>query len=75
LYKTSKKELYLKWTIVVYGMKERRLLELTGSNDQKPTFDLPCREVFSRGQKDIVVIGPFSEIEDEAAEVHKGFWK
>ena len=36
---------------VVYGMTERRLLELTGSNEQNPTFDLPCREVFSRGQK------------------------
>ncbi len=31
---------------VVYGMTERRLLELTGSNEQNPTFDLPCREVF-----------------------------
>lgn len=59
---------------VVYGMTERRLLQLTGSNDQNPTFDLPCREVFAKGQKDITVIGPFSEIEEEAAEVHKGYW-
>jgi tRNA(Arg) A34 adenosine deaminase TadA len=59
---------------VVYGMTERRLLELTGSNEQNPTFDLPCREVFARGQKDIIVIGPFQEIEEEAAEVHKGYW-
>lgn len=59
---------------VVYGMTERRLLELTGSNEQNPTFDLPCREVFSKGQKDITVIGPFPEIEEAAAEVHKGFW-
>ena len=29
---------------VVYGMTERRLLQLTGSNEQNPTFDLPCRE-------------------------------
>ncbi|MHC1750766.1 MAG: nucleoside deaminase [Cellulosilyticaceae bacterium] len=59
---------------VVYGMTERRLLELTGSNEQNPTFDLPCREVFEKGQKDIVVVGPIKEIEEAAAEVHKGYW-
>lgn len=60
---------------VVYGISEKRLLELTGDNDQNPTFDLPCREVFSRGQKDIKVLGPYSEIEQEAVKVHKGYWK
>lgn len=59
---------------VVYGMTERRLLELTGSNEQNPTFDLPCREVFKKGQKDIKVIGPIPEIEEEAAAVHVGYW-
>ena len=59
---------------VVYGMTEQRLLELTGSNEQNPTFSLPCREVFARGQKDIQVVGPIPEVEVEAAEVHKGFW-
>lgn len=59
---------------VVYGMKEKRLLELTGSNEQNPTFDLPCREVFARGQKDIQVIGPVEEVEVEAVKVHEGYW-
>lgn len=59
---------------VVYGMTERRLLELTGSNEQNPTFDLPCREVFARGQRNIEVIGPIPEVEEEAAKVHEGFW-
>lgn len=59
---------------VAYAMTERRLLELTGSNEQNPTLDLPCREVFSRGQKDIEVLGPFPAVEEEAAEVHKGYW-
>lgn len=59
---------------IVYGMTERRLLELTGSNEQNPTFDLPCREVLAHGQKQIKVIGPFPEIEEEAAAVHQGFW-
>ena len=35
---------------VVYGISEKRLLSLTGNNEQNPTFDLPCREVFARGQ-------------------------
>ena len=60
---------------VVYGMTETRLLELTGSDEQNPTFDLPCREVFARGQKDIQVIGPIPAVEEEAAEVHQGYWK
>lgn len=59
---------------VVYGMSERRLLELTGSHEQNPTFDLPCREVFAKGQRKVEVVGPFEEIEMEAAEAHKGFW-
>lgn len=59
---------------VVYGMTERRLLQLTGSNEQNPTFDLPCRDVFSKGQKEITILGPFPEIEEEAAKVHEGYW-
>ena len=59
---------------VVYGISEKKLLELTGNNDINPTFDLPCREIFERGQKKIEVIGPFPEIEEEVIEVHKGYW-
>ena len=58
---------------VVYGMTERRLLQLTGSNEQNPTLDLPCREVFARGQRNIEVIGPIPEVEEEAAAVHAGY--
>lgn len=57
---------------VVFGLAERRLLELTGSHAANPTLDLPCREVFARGQRKIVVVGPL--LEDEAAKVHEGFW-
>ena len=59
---------------VVYGMTEKDLLGETGSDPQNPTFDLPCREVFARGQKAIVVEGPFPELVKEIAEVHKGYW-
>jgi hypothetical protein len=34
-------------------MSEARLLQLTGNHAENPTLDLPCREVFARGQKAI----------------------
>jgi len=57
---------------VVYALSEHKLLELTGDHPENPTFSLPCREVFARGQRDIEVIGPV--MEDEAAQPHIGFW-
>ena len=59
---------------VVYAMSEKQLLEITGSDNQDSSLDLPCREVFAKGQKPIEVIGPFKEIETEAIEAHEGFW-
>lgn len=59
---------------VAYAMTEGRLLELTGAHEQNPTFDLPCRTVFGAGQKAIEVLGPFPEVEAEAAAVHEGYW-
>jgi tRNA(Arg) A34 adenosine deaminase TadA len=60
---------------VVYGMEERRLLALTGNHAENPTMDLPCREVFAHGQKDIGVIGPVPEVEAEIAALHIAFWQ
>lgn len=57
---------------VVYALSEHRLLELTGDHPENPTFSLPCREVFARGQRKIEVTGPL--LEDEAAKAHDGFW-
>ena len=37
------------------------------------TLALPSREVFARGQRAIVVVGPL--LEDEAAAPHLGFWR
>jgi tRNA(Arg) A34 adenosine deaminase TadA len=59
---------------IVYAMTEKRLLELTGDNEQNPTFDLPAKEIIKRGQKEIQLIGPFPEVEAEAAAVHQGYW-
>ncbi|MEV7692156.1 nucleoside deaminase [Microbacterium sp. NPDC089189] len=57
---------------VVYALSEHRLLGLTGDHPENPTFSLPCREVFARGQRPIEVVGPL--LEDEAALAHVGFW-
>jgi tRNA(Arg) A34 adenosine deaminase TadA len=57
---------------VVYALSEHRLLALTGAHPENPTFSLPCREVFLRGQRHIEVAGPM--LEDEAARSHDGFW-
>lgn len=61
---------------IVYGISERKLLELTGSNEKNPTFDVPCRDIIARGQKDIKVTGPVAdeELEEEIVKIHRGFW-
>lgn len=58
---------------VVYALSEHALLALTGDHPENPTFSLPCREVFARGQRQIPVLGPM--LEHEAAQAHVGFWK
>jgi tRNA(Arg) A34 adenosine deaminase TadA len=60
---------------LVYGMSERALLAVTGDHAENPTLDLPCREVFARGQKRIAVIGPVPEVEAEIAALHADFWR
>ena len=58
---------------VVFALSEKGLLRFTGSDRENPTLDLPCREVFARGQRQIAVAGPM--LEEEAAKVHEGFWE
>jgi pyrimidine deaminase RibD-like protein len=60
---------------VVYGMAESRLLAITGNHAENPTLDLPCRELFARGQKAIDVIGPVAAVEAEIAALHLDFWR
>ncbi len=59
---------------LVYGMSERRLLQLTGNHDENPTMDLPCRSVLAAGQKQIEVVGPVPEVETAMAALHQDFW-
>ena len=57
---------------IVYGQSERSLKEVTGDHPENPTLDLPCRAVFAAGQRKVEVVGPL--LEDEAAEIQRGFW-
>ena len=57
---------------LVYGLSEHRLRAVTGNHPENPTLDLPCREVFRRGQRTTAVVGPL--LEDEAAALHAGVW-
>lgn len=59
---------------IVYAMTEKELLNLTGNDEQNPTFDNDCRSILSHGQKEIIVVGPFPELVKEAAAAHEGYW-
>ena len=57
---------------LVYGQSESDLKALTGAHPENPTLDLPCREVFSAGQRVVEVVGPM--LEAESAALQKAFW-
>ncbi len=59
---------------LVYGVSEADLRSLTGDHPENPTLDLPCRDVFVRGQKNIEVIGPVLSLRDLLLEPHRRFW-
>lgn len=61
---------------VVYGISEHTLLEMTGDDPENQTFNLPCREVFNRGQKEISVAGPVDkkDLVERIVADHQGFW-
>jgi tRNA(Arg) A34 adenosine deaminase TadA len=57
---------------LVYGLSEHRLRAVTGNHPENPTLDLPCRQVFERGQRATEVKGPL--LEEEAEALHAGVW-
>jgi len=59
---------------LVYGVPESALRAITGAHPENPTLDLPCREVFARGQKAVRVWGPVAGVESEILELQRGFW-
>jgi tRNA(Arg) A34 adenosine deaminase TadA len=56
---------------VVYALSEEGLYTLIGDSPHK--LLLSCRDVFARGGRPIEVLGPM--LEDEARQVHEGFWR
>ncbi|TAN36842.1 MAG: nucleoside deaminase [Verrucomicrobia bacterium] len=60
---------------VVYGVEEITVKELTGADKKNPTMNLPCRTVFTAGQKPIRVVGPVPELKDELLAPHRAYWK
>lgn len=56
---------------VVFALSEEGLYALTGETPYK--LALPCRELFAQGTHAVEVIGPL--IEEEARQVHLGFWE
>ena len=58
---------------VVYALSEPDLYEIAGPSPDH--LQLPCREVFSRSQRPVEVIGPSPELDAEARAVHAGFWQ
>ncbi len=59
---------------LVYGVAETQLLALTGNHTANPTLNLPCRDVFTRGQKPLQVWGPIPEVAVEILQLHQDFW-
>lgn len=59
---------------MVYIGRESELLKHTGDDPRNPTLNLPCRAVFASGQKNIVVEGPFIEMEEDFFKSHENYW-
>jgi len=57
---------------VVFALSEVGLYEIVGPSPDH--LMLPCREVFARTQREVEVLGPATELHEEARAVHAGFW-
>lgn len=60
---------------IVMIARESKLKEYTGDDIRNPTLDLPSQVVFASGQKEIEVVGPILELEEEFLKVHENYWK
>ncbi|HCL60566.1 MAG TPA: nucleoside deaminase [Acinetobacter sp.] len=59
---------------VVYAMTEEKLLQCTGNYNENPTMSVSAAYVFTHGQKNIELIGPITELEQETIQLQKDFW-
>lgn len=59
---------------VVYAMTEEKLLQCTGNYNENLTMSVSAAYVFTHGQKNIELIGPIMELEQEMVQLQKDFW-
>ena len=57
---------------VVFGLSENGLYDMISENSDE-VIRMPCRELFDKGRKAIIVLGPV--LEEEAKKIHEGFWE
>lgn len=57
---------------VVFALSVSRFATIIGNDPPVSSLDLSCREIFAKGRRRVEVEGP--AIEDEAEQVHNGFW-
>ena len=57
---------------VVFGLSQERFYSILGGIREQEALTLHTRDVLDRGGRPIEVVGP--ALEDEAAQVHDGFW-
>jgi tRNA(Arg) A34 adenosine deaminase TadA len=57
---------------VVYALSEVGLYEIVGPSPDH--LVLPCQQVFAHSQRQVEVLGPSAELDEEARAVHAGFW-
>ena len=57
---------------VVFALSEQDWRDIAGDNPENVSLDLPCREVFARGDHEVEVSGP--HLQEQARAVHEGFW-
>lgn len=60
---------------VVFGLSRATLNRLIGSSKMNTPLDMPSRNVFQSGHKNIEIIGPVPEMETELVELQSTFWK
>ncbi|NIR50681.1 nucleoside deaminase [candidate division KSB1 bacterium] len=57
---------------VVFGLSAERLYEMLGDAPEGSKLFLTSREILSKGEHLVEIVGPV--LEDEARQVHEGFW-
>jgi len=57
---------------VVFALSAVELDRITAGKPEKMRLALSCRQLFARGEHEVEVSGP--HLEEQAREVHEGFW-